>query len=159
MEALDGFESSFELAIEAFYDVGSFGTRYFVPVSCVYVGSEILCVCEDMIHRCNLDVVILVLRAAPPNASFESIFTEHRNIENVFLNVFEECYVVFNGAHSKLFPDVLEEVHMADLYDDIGEDILCRLFDCRIIITCHGNKRVIHILEFREELHPSFEAL
>lgn len=55
---------------------------------------------EDMVHRCDLDGVILMLRRAPPDASFESIFAEHRNVEDVFLGVIEEAYIVLDCTNS-----------------------------------------------------------
>lgn len=89
-KSLNGFQPSFELAVETLDDVGRFGTGNLVPVSCVDVRSEFFCMLEDIIHYCDLDVVILVLWRAPPDTCFESVFAEHRNIEDVLLDVIEE---------------------------------------------------------------------
>lgn len=80
-------------------------------------------------------------------------------MEDVLFNIFEEAYIVLVCAHFELLPNVLQKMHMADLYNDIRKDIDCCLLDCRIIITCHRDKGVIHVLELYEELYPWFEAL
>ena len=156
---MNGFEPSFKLAVEAFNDVGGFGTGNFVPVSGIHVRSDFFCVLEDMIHDSNLHIVILMFRRTPPDAGFESVFPEHGNIENMFLDIVEEAYVVLVRAYPECFSDVLQEVYMADLYDDIREDVLCCLRNCRVVIASHRDKWVIHVLEFREELLPCFKTL
>jgi len=100
-----------------------------------------------------------MLRRSPANVTFEVGFPENRNMEDVFLNIFEEWLICFVTAHPKRLSDVLKEMNMAYLDDDVGKDVLCSLFDCRVIIAGHGYERVVCILEPREELHPPPEAL
>jgi len=99
-----------------------------------------------------------MFRRAPTNTCFETIFSKHRNTKDMSFDVFEEIHVVLASANTKLFSNVFKEMHMADLNNDIRKDILCCLFDSRIVITGDRDERVIHVLEFCEELPPSFEA-
>ena len=147
------------MAVEAFDDVCSLWARNFVPVTGIYVGSEFFRMGEDLIHHSNLNVVILVLRRTPADTGFQFVFAKHRDTKDVCLDVFEETDIILTGAHSELFSDVFEKVYMANLYDDVWKNILCCLCNCRVIITRNRDKRVVHVLEFREELLPSFEAL
>lgn len=112
-----------------------------------------------VIHDCNLYIVILVLRRAPTDACFQTTLAKHGNAKDMCFYVFEEVHVVLTCTYSKLFSDVLEEVYMADLNNDIGEDIDSCLFDCQIIITRHRDEWVIHVLELCEELYPRLKAL
>jgi len=77
----------------------------------------------------------------------------------VLLDVVEEGDVVLVGSYSQLLPDVFQEVDMTDLHDDTRKDVLCRLFDCGIVIAGERDERVVHVFQFREELLPGFEAL
>jgi hypothetical protein len=114
---------------------------------------------EDMIHDSDLDVIVLVLWRAPPDTGFETILSEHGNTKNVCLNIFEEAHVIFACSDFELLADVFEEMDMADLDNDIGEDILCSLLDSWIVITGNRDEWIVHVLQLRKELHPCFEAL
>ena len=88
-----------------------------------------------MIHHGNLDTVILMLRRTPADTCFQPIFTKHWHVEDMCFDVFEEADIVFTRSYFELFSDVLKEVDMTNLYHDVVEDVLCRLFDRRIVIT------------------------
>ena len=114
---------------------------------------------EDVLEHGNLLWVILVSGRSPANMTFEVLFPENRKTEDMLLDVCHEALVRVVTAHLQLPPDVLEEVHMAELWQDIGKDVLCGHSDGLTVITGHGDEWVVHILQLREELYPPLEAL
>jgi len=159
LKTLNGFESSLELLVVAFDEVRSFGTFGLEPFFCFHIVREFLCMLKDALKDGELQRIIVVSWRSPTNVAFEVLFAEDGYVKDVLLDIMEEAVVVLTTAYAKVPSDVLEEVNMTHLNEDIRKDVLCSHLDRLIVITRDCHKRIIHILELREELYPRFKAL
>ncbi len=124
---------------------------------CVHVGCEFLTALKDFLHHSDLERVILMSWRAPPDACFQTILPEHRDVEDVLFHFCKETHVILVGAYPQLSSDVFQEMNMANLHNTIGKDVLCCHSYCIVLITRDATKRVASILEFCEELNESLK--
>ncbi len=112
-----------------------------------------------MIQGGDLHGIIVMPGGSPPDARLQTILAEEGNIEDVFLHFRKKRSVGFFAADPECPADILQEMHMADLDDASGKDILRRHADGLVLIAGDAPQRVIHVLELREELHHCFKVL
>lgn len=124
-----------------------------------HIGSEFLRMLKDMLESGDLERIILMLWRPPPDVALKIVLPKDRNPEDMLFDITEEALVVLVTPDPEIVPDVLEEMDMAELREDIGEDVFRSHFDGFIVVTGDRDERVIRILEFREVLHPCLEAL
>lgn len=124
-----------------------------------HVTSEQIAVVEDVVKRGNLQCIIVVPWCSPANVTLEIRLPKVWKIENLLLQIFHECSVRFIASYFQCFPDVLKEMHMTELDDDGGVDMLRRHANGFVVITNQCQKFVTGVLEFREKLHESLEVL
>ena len=123
------------------------------------VGCQFLAVFEDVLHRCNLERIIVMTRRAPSNACFQPIPPQILDLEDVLLEVSEETPIGFLASDFECSSDVLQKVHMADLDNHSGEHVLRCHADRIVLIAGNALEGVVHVLEFREELDHGLEVL
>lgn len=123
------------------------------------VGRELLTAVKDMVHRLDLHSIVLMTRRAPTNSRFHTILSKVFDLEDMLFDVGEETSVGFLAPDFQCSSDVLQEMNMADLNNHSGEHIPCPHGNGVILVTGHAPQRIIHVLEFREELHHGLEVL
>lgn len=114
---------------------------------------------ENVIERGNFDRVIVVPRRTPSDVALKTLFPKNGDTKNMFFDIPKEVLIIFVGPDTKILPDVLEKMDMAELGEYIRKNVSGRHADCLVIIAGDGDERVIRILEFCEELHPCFVTL
>ena len=139
LESLDGLESAVELFVHTLNQVGGSRTIDVEDGLCFDVGGELLAAFEDVVHRGDLHGIVLMTRRAPADPGFQPFSAEEGNTEDVLFEVSEETPVGFLAADLEGSANVLQEVHMADLHDATGEDVLRRLACRFILITGHAS--------------------
>ncbi len=159
LETLDGFQSSVQLFVHAFNEIRRSRAIDVENGFCCDVGGELLTVLEDVLHRLDLHGIVVVAGGSPADSSFQSFLSEKRNSEDVLLEVSEETPIGFLAAHLQGSADVLEEVHMADLHDATGEDVLRGHADGLVLVAGDTPERIVYVLQLREELHHDLEVL
>ena len=75
------------------------------------------------------------------------------------LDVSEETSVSFLASGLERPPDILQEMHVADLDDAARKDILCRHPNGLVLVASDAAERIVHVLELREELHERLKVL
>lgn len=159
LKALNSFESSVELFVHALNEIRGSRTVDVEDSFGLHVGGELLAAREDVLHGGDFHGIVVVTRRAPANAGLESISSEVFDLEDVFFEVSEETTIGFLAAYPERSPDVLKEVHVADLDNAAGEDILRRHADGIVLVASNTPERISRVLQFCEELHECFKVL
>lgn len=124
---------------------------------CMHVGGEFLATLKDILHHSDLQRVVLMSWRAPPDACFQPVLSEQRDVEDVLFHFCEETHVVLVRAYPQLPSDVFEEMNVTNLHNAIGKDVFCRHSYRIVLITCDAPERVASILELGEELNESLK--
>ena len=90
LEALNCFESSVQLLVHALDQVRRSRAIDVEDCFCLYIGSQLLAALEDVVHRGYLHGIILMAGRAPAYASFQTIFAQVLNLEDVLLDIRKE---------------------------------------------------------------------
>lgn len=159
LESLNGFQSAVDLLVEALDEVRGFRTSIVKQVFRFHIACEQIAVVENMLERCDLHRVIVVPWRSPADVAFEVRLSQVREIEDLLFQIFDECSVGFLATHFQSPPDILEEVHMAELHDDTGVDCSRRHADGFVVIADQGKQFVAGVLELREELQQRLVVL
>ena len=158
-EAIDGLEPALNLLVHTLDEIRGSRTFRTEPGLCFHIGSEFFCMFEDALHGGNLQRITTMLRRSPPDASLEALLTEEGDAEDMFFDVFEETVVVLAGSDPQVTANVFEEMDMAELDEDIGEDVPGCHANGFMVIAGDRDERVIYVLQLREVLHPGFKTL
>ena len=159
MESLDCFQSSIELFVVALDEIRSFRATAVKELFCFDMSGQQIAVFEDMLKCCNLHRVIVMTRSTPANVTLKVCLTEEWKIEDLLFEIVHESPVGLFAADFERSPDVLEEMHMAELDDAAWVHIFGCHADGFVVIANEGQQFITGVLDLREELDECLVVL